>query len=51
MKRFIEIQKSLLVATTPSHNGIGTVCSDFTGRDNSISADTGSGCRKDIIDW
>jgi len=48
MKRYTEIQSSLLV-TTPSHNGIAVFCSDFTGR-NSI-ADTGSGCRKDIIDW
>lgn len=39
MKRYTEIQSSLLVAT-PSHNGIGIFCSDFTGR-NTVS-DKGS---------
>jgi|ADurb_Met_02_Slu_FD_contig_31_817616_length_659_multi_15_in_0_out_0_2 hypothetical protein len=40
MKRYTEIQSSLLVAT-PSHNGNAIFCSDFTGR-NSIT-DKGSG--------
>jgi hypothetical protein len=49
MLRHIAIQLSSEV--TLSRNGKGTICSQFTGRDNTPCADTGSGCPKDIIDW